>query len=421
MAEALAKVKQYFGNDALILGTRTYSRGTSYLPRLGRDAKRVVEITAVKNAFCLQGPPRRGRVRRDSGATGAVEGAAKLMPEAVKNKTRDDQTLVALSAEVGALKSAVTDLVTETRRRHVPAAFVSQLPAELQESYQELIEAQVAEEIARELVCKVRADLSDQELTQPSAIRARLASYVESMLPLSDPVPLADGPGPTIIALVGPTGTGKTTTVAKLAANYHLREGYKVGLITLDTYRIAAVDQLRTYAGIIGVPLQVVATLQQMRAALTALGDCRAILIDTVGSSQNDDSRLLGLKKLLDEAKPHEVHLVLATTASLPVLTQTINRFSSLGVNRLIFTKLDEAVGFGVILNCLLCAQAGLSYVTTGQHVPDDIEAARPASLAERIVSAGRSGHRPDTRITPGLDSGPGGSSDPIYESRRSE
>ncbi len=249
-----------------------------------------------------------------------------------------------------------------------------------------LVQGRVAEGVARQLVAEVARELGETELRDPAAVRRRMAEYLESMLPVAGPIQLADRSGPTIIALVGPTGVGKTTTIAKLAANSHLRQHRKVGLITVDTYRIAAVEQLRTYAQIIDIPLEVVPTPGELPAAIDRLRDRDIILIDTAGRSQNDALRVNELKCYLDQAKPHEVHLVLSSTSSQQVVDQVLERFSGLGVNRVIFTKLDEAIGFGVILTSLQKAGTRLSYVTTGQDVPDDIEVGQASKVADLIL-----------------------------------
>jgi len=206
------------------------------------------------------------------------------------------------------------------------------------------------------------------------------------MLPAAGPIRVRDTGKPFIVALVGPTGVGKTTTIAKLAANFCLREGRKVGLITLDTYRIAAVDQLKTYAQIIDVPLEVAMSPEQLKEAVGQMTDRDIILIDTAGRGQRDASKINDLRAFFAAVKPNEVHLVLSATCGEGVLTETIHRFNDVGVDRMIFTKLDEAVGFGVILNCLQKVKAQLSYVTTGQDVPNDIEVGEGREIAGLIL-----------------------------------
>ena len=192
-------------------------------------------------------------------------------------------------------------------------------------------------------------------------------------------MPPADG-RPRTVALVGPTGVGKTTTIAKLAATFKLKQKLNVGLITLDTYRIAAVEQLRTYANIIGLPLHVLLTPEELSLALQPLRAsgptrCDGVLIDTAGRSQRDDPRLAQLRTFIRAADPHEVHLVLSSTWSQAVLMDTVERFSSIRTDRIIFTKLDEAVSFGVMLNVASKVNKRLSYVTTGQEVPHQTRA----------------------------------------------
>ncbi len=189
-----------------------------------------------------------------------------------------------------------------------------------------------------------------------------------------------------MVALIGPTGVGKTTTLAKLAANLKLREKHRVGLITLDTYRIAAVDQLKRYADIIGSPLRVVSGVEDLKDAVRAMHQCEFLLIDTAGRSPNDTLKLNELRGLLAAAEPDEVHLVLSTTASDECLQLAVNRFAEVRVDKLIFTKLDEAPHVGVVLNIVRKVNKSLSYITTGQDVPDDIEVGRGRRLAELIL-----------------------------------
>jgi len=387
MAEALAEVKRQFGRNAVILNTRTLTRGGL----LGIGGKSFVEITAARQMADLPAPLRRGTSSGGSGfkrqskddrsaEAGGVDGAATAMLPA--NLMASDRSSSAeVLTEVGSLKSLVLDLVRETWRSRM-----SNVPDELFETYQGLIENAVAERMAGELIHRIRDDLPSERLKDPVAVRGALAGLVESMLPTAGPIRLTAREGPTIIALIGPTGVGKTTTMAKLAANFCLREHRKVGLITIDTYRIAAVEQLKTYAQIIDVPLEVASTPDQLKEAVARLDDCDVVLIDTAGRSQRDAIKIKELRRFFDVVRPHEVHLVLSSAASRAVLMDTIERFEEFSADRVIFTKVDEAIGFGVILSCLEKANTRLSYITTGQDVPDDIEVGDSKALAELIL-----------------------------------
>lgn len=299
-----------------------------------------------------------------------------------------------LAAEMQAVKRMVAQMMRQQKRREAaaPAGSQSGLPDKLVDQYLALLQQEVAEELADEIVEQVRSNLAGADVCEEKACKRAVASALASLLP-TDPMAgklqrTPDG-RPRTIALVGPTGVGKTTTVAKLAATFKLRQNKKIGLITIDTYRIAAVDQLRTYAGIIGVPLQVVLSPDEMRQALAKCRDCDAVLIDTAGRSQRDDARLTELASFLAAAEPHDVHLVLSSTCSQAVLMEAVERFSAIRTDSIIFTKLDEAVSFGVLLNVLRKVNKKLSYITTGQEVPHQIEPGDAERLAALVMGEG--------------------------------
>jgi flagellar biosynthesis protein FlhF len=286
-----------------------------------------------------------------------------------------------LVSEVTALRGVIDNLVHETRRNRNPA-----IPAELFDYHRKLIENNVADELAERLIVAVRGRLTDTQLRDPRAVRSELAREVATLLPPAVPIHVRGAKRPYVIALIGPTGVGKTTTIAKLAANLCLRENRRVGLVTLDTYRIAAIEQLKTYARIIDVPLEVVLSPEQLREAVPAMADRDVVFFDTAGRSQRDDVKIKDLERFFTAVKPQETHLVLSAAADQRVLSQAVARFSEVGFDRVIFTKLDEAVGFGVVLNCLEKVKTQLSYVTTGQDVPDDIRVADNPMLTELIL-----------------------------------
>lgn len=270
----------------------------------------------------------------------------------------------------------------------------SSRPQRLEDLYATLLGQDLGDDLADAIVTDLQATLSPEELASDHAVRSAATQRIAALLPTSGPG--AIGPGedhgwrrdgrPLTVAFVGPTGVGKTTTVAKIAASLKLRYGARVGLVTCDTYRIAAVDQLRTYADIIGLPLEVVLSPGQMRQARQRLEELDVVLIDTAGRSQNDADRLSELAAMVKAAEPHETHLVLSSTAHEKVLLREAQAFSTVGVDRVVLTKLDEAVGLGAVLRVLRQVGRGVSYLTTGQEVPQHIEAARPSRLAELVL-----------------------------------
>ena len=177
-------------------------------------------------------------------------------------------------------------------------------------------------------------------------LKARLARMIEAEVRVSGPIQIMPGRS-RLVALVGPTGVGKTTTIAKLAANYRLKEKRRVGLITVDTYRIAAVEQLRTYADIIDLPMQVVSTPREMREAVGRMDNLDLILLDTAGRSPKDEVRIQELRAFLTEAEADEVHLVLSSMSGSRALEQAAERFAAVGTTALVLTKLGRGQQFG--------------------------------------------------------------------------
>ena len=378
MAEALAGVKRCFGPDAIILSTRTVSRGGL----LGLKSKALVEITAARETPALAEAGRTRRLVASPSTTRRASNFEASRKAAVSAISPIDAVASAtLLQEFVGLKSMVSDLVHETRRINTERA-----PATLYELYRGLIQNAVADEVALALVRRLEDELTPEQLKDAEKIREHLSRALVESLPTSGPI-IPSGVGePHIAALIGPTGVGKTTTIAKLAANFALREHKKVGLITLDTYRIAAVEQLKTYAQIIDVPLMVAMTPDEYRDAVLAMSDRDIILVDSAGRSQRDAIKIKELRSFFELAAPHEIHLVLSSASNERVILQAIDRFSEIGFDRVIFTKMDEAVGFGVILGALQKVKAKLSYFTTGQDVPADIEVGESTALAGMIL-----------------------------------
>jgi flagellar biosynthesis protein FlhF len=205
------------------------------------------------------------------------------------------------------------------------------------------------------------------------------------MAKMCQPIALKEGTG-LRVAFIGPTGVGKTTTIAKLAAEFALIKKKNVAVITMDQYRIGAVDQLARYMQIMEIPMESVRDAKEMRAAVARRSSADLILIDTAGRSPKNTEQIAELKMMLAAAEVDEVHLVLSSAANAKTVMESIEKFSAVRVDRLLFTKLDESVNFGLILNVVAQVRTSLSYFSTGQSVPDAIEAADPQRLADMVV-----------------------------------
>ena len=409
MDEAIAAVRRDLGSDAVILESRTVRRGGVF----GLFARRVIELRAatameVRTSRRSAEDVRIPAAPRVTNAYGAPSQSS-MDPRAERLQTRQmAQAMlkeleppvmveakpavpsVEMQEELGAIRTLVERVLREQQASSDGGA-PAPVPEEVLELYTELIGQEVSEALARDVLESVTGELDSTQLADPEFVRRSLVKHLTEFIPVSEGSLLARSPDarPLTLALVGPTGVGKTTTVAKIAAAYRIRQNRRVGLVTLDTYRIAAIDQLRTYADIIGVPMAVARCADELEQVLADMSDLDVILIDTAGRSQKDVDRIGDLAALLEVARPHETHLVLAGTASRRVLLHEAEEFARVGIDRIVLTKLDEAVSFGMLVEVVHRIGTELSFLTTGQEVPDHIETARPDRLAELVIGQG--------------------------------
>jgi flagellar biosynthesis protein FlhF len=417
MADALAIVKRDLGRDAVILHTRSFRKGGL----LGFGGRSMWEITAAPNVNVPRRGPRGAYVGSAIECKGAIalqepataQGQDQPAQEQFAARERDATTTVKppeplaampaatapLEGQIGQIRSMVSALLAMQSQAHG-----GDMPAELRRLQMLLSRQEVQEDVAQGLIDDLRQSLTGQELCDAQTLHDRLLDLITHKIGTAGP---ASGPATgKVIALIGPTGVGKTTTIAKLAANYKLQANKRVGLITIDTYRIAAVDQLRTYAQIIEVPLKVVLSVGELQQAIAAMKDLDVILVDTAGRSQNDSMRLGQLRRFLEAMKPDETHLVVSATANRASAGKVVRQFVPLGANRLIISKLDEADSFGLVLNVACAGNVPISYVTTGQGVPDDIASADSQKLAQLILGATAA---PCAAVRPDCDTAPCG------------
>ncbi|MBS0203557.1 MAG: flagellar biosynthesis protein FlhF [Planctomycetes bacterium] len=310
-----------------------------------------------------------GDPRRDGSGDPRRDGSGDLRRESLSIEQRLD---------------ALQQMIADLGRRTLPRGLI-EIPPELFPHYMTLVEADVDEQLARELIQELQQHAAPGQLADTSATMALITALMERRIPCDrvlNPVP-----GRRQIAMVvGPTGVGKTTTLAKLAGRFGMQDNCRIGLITVDTYRVAAVEQLRTYAEIIDLPMKVVTNATQMQEALDSFIDCDLVLIDTAGRSPNDEQSLAELKQLVEAACPDHIYLVLSLSSGATALRTAAERFACVHPTSLVMTKLDEASGCGGLLSVARNIGLPMSYFTTGQEVPRDIEPANPCRAARLIV-----------------------------------
>ena len=243
----------------------------------------------------------------------------------------------------------------------------------------------VDDQLALELVAATAAASDPTKWTSAAHSREALTGQIEQRVHTTGPLPLRSDQ-PTLMAIVGPTGVGKTTTIAKLATCAQ-SEGLRVALVTVDTYRAGALEQIDRYAKILGIPIRIAYTPAELRETIDALQSNDLILIDTPGCGFNNRTLLQELDRYLAPLGGCEVHLALSCGTQLADMMETTRAFGGLQIAGLILTKVDEAVCLGPALSLLHRSGTPVSYLTTGQNIPADVEIATPRRLAELLVA----------------------------------
>lgn len=252
--------------------------------------------------------------------------------------------------------------------------------------YRTLLENDVNEKYVNQIL-----DEAEKVLHNGSSVDQILSNvYQKLILKFGQPDTIDTfGKKPRVVFFVGPTGVGKTTTLAKVASRYKVEEEKKVAFLTADTYRIAATEQLRTYANILDTPMSIIYSHEEMNAAIERLEDYDIIFVDTAGFSHRNENQCSDMKNLiqgLDKNYEKEVYLVLSATTKYKDLLEIVDIYKEIADYKLIFTKLDETTTYGNILNIRLYSGAHLSYMTTGQNVPDDIEVFDTQKIVKQLL-----------------------------------
>jgi len=408
MASGLRKVKEALGPDALILSTRTIKdKG------IGLLGKPVFEITAaidgsapVSNyfdrgkkrglppTFSMESSPHLDHMVSDpvahllhhttpppaTGTTGP--GHSKPIPPAVSPNPSIRKEVDELKILVKGLTGQISFLSEKTSI--IPGH--SNYPGTVGDPVAAMLEKRgINIEASQTISAFLREDLTEQELASADAVSAKAIEAIKNLIEIEQPS--FSSPNDQLrIALVGPTGVGKTTTLAKIAASFSASHSGSIALITIDTYRIAAVEQLKVYGEIMHLPVDVVITPDQLRQAIERHQDKDLILIDTAGRSPEDGFCIEELSTFLNPDLNIDKHLVLSAATRENELLNIINQFQQLGLKNTIFTKVDECINLGILLNIQLQNSFPLSYITNGQRVPEDIIEPSQQTVAELIM-----------------------------------
>jgi flagellar biosynthesis protein FlhF len=376
---AMATARQELGPDAMLVNSRKTSLETRHLGEY-----EVVFATVAPGAEAVAAAATLPVESNSSSAqaSSAQPFAAQPFGERLATEVAD------LKKELESMRRAIT------RSAFAPAQWVGVAP-DLSDAYAMLTASEVAPDIAREIVQSAGSRLSGPRLSprpgsplpiNPAAFQQALLEELQSRFQVAPT--LGTGPGqPRIVALVGPPGCGKTTTLVKLAVNYGLAARRPVLLLSMDTQRVGAAEQLRSYAAILGVAFQVLETTNALAQAIEENRGKELIFIDTPGFALGDLQDSTSLAHFLSTRPDIDTHLVLSASMKSADLTRMVDAFEILRPQHLLFTKLDETGSFGPIFSEAARTRKPLSFFTTGQRIPEDLEAATQARLVELIMT----------------------------------
>ncbi len=340
--DTIFKVKADLGADAIILNTRKYTKG-GFLGLKIFGEKKVEVLAALED-------------EKDEG----------------NEKTLD---------EINDLKNMVSNLERGWKKEE---DFKENLNQNVGEIYDHLLAQGVEKEYCKNIINNIAKNLNEDE----DFSKVNVNDFKKELLRI-----IGDGEGiktaekNKIVAFIGPTGVGKTTTIAKLAAKFSLEKDIEVGMITADTYRIAAVQQLKTYSDIMNIPLKVVYNEEELKETMNSdFADKDLILLDTAGSSWSDKMQLGRLKSFTNKKLIDETHLLLSLNTKKEDIDKVLNQFSNLDADKILLTKIDETTSYGDLINIRKDYDLPYSYITYGQDVPDDISEANKEDLLKYLL-----------------------------------
>jgi len=382
--EAMQKVKSDLGRDAIILNTRKIRQKGL----MGFFAKPLIEVVAtIDNDISSTARQDKLPVNKplDNGGSNNLNSeTSNFIRELNENirvqkntSSKNNEQQKSQNDDKGLIQQDFMELKNMLNKVYdaVKVDYENLKLSDIVKKYLKTLEDfEVDKVIVNEIKEKLMENLDSEKQQSDAIVRNTIYNILSKYM--KEPEPFSFSNGKKVIIVIGPTGVGKTTTLAKLAANMVLNEKKKVGLITSDTYRIAAVEQLKTYSEIIGVPLSIIYTPGEILNAIENYSDKDLILVDTAGRSHKDKYQLMELKTLINSSIDYEVYMVISATTKFSDCIEIIKNYSFLDNYKLLFTKLDETSAFGVILNVAYITKKPISYITTGQSVPDDIEIA---------------------------------------------
>lgn len=357
MPEAMNQIRKELGKDAVILHSKEILQGGF----LGFFKKKNIEVVAALDP----------------------------QPLREKNKSKSNEEIVGPLNQQSQMYDKNQEVLQEIKKlkkmMEVQTGQIEQkFPQAFQVAYEHLLEQEVDSEISEDVIRTAQEQFDDsvEEQSTDSIMNAVEKTIEDKLTTIASHGMVYEK---KVIQFVGPTGVGKTTTIAKVAARMILEEKMKIAFITTDTYRIGAVEQLKTYARILDVPLEVAYSIQDYYLAIDKFTSYDLILVDTAGRNYRDKKYVQELKTTIN-MDMMDTYLVLSLTTKAIDNMQIFNQFKHLSIRQVIFTKLDETSLYGSVLNISLANQMGIACITNGQDVPEDIMDVKPDKISSLLV-----------------------------------
>lgn len=382
--EAMILAKEELGKDAIVMNIKTIKPKGFY----GLFRKPSVEVTAaIDDNVNYNSSLEKAKMQQTPApiVNPNILVEEQEMESAIEKRLNDLQKLLENQLVKNEESKEIPEEIVEAKEEDAKQALGEKNAACIQLIYNQLVNNEMDEKYAKQIISEIEKGISKE-----AGVDNVLSSvYQKIILKLGQrkPIELPEK-GPKFLFFVGPTGVGKTTTIAKLASDFALKKKAKVAFVASDTYRIAAVEQLKTYANILGIPLQVIYSAEDMDKAKKELKDMELVFVDTAGRSHQNQEQKEEIARFISSVpeEEREVFLVLSATTKYRDLLKIADCYSEVSDYNLIFTKLDETSCIGNIYNLKMYTGAPISYTTFGQNVPDDIGIIDAQSIAKKLL-----------------------------------
>ncbi len=362
MQEALKLIKKEFGDDAIILSSRSIE------DKDHPEWKNPIEVTAAIDKKEEQEKPIFNNL---------VQKAIQQKPEPTSVSNAQFNTL---QKDISFINDRIELILNHIKYENLP-----HIPKTLQNISKSLMNNGVSASIANNIIEEIFMNLRGEDLMEEDLVEQKVGSKLKNYIQITGPIKFNQGV-PTIVLVAGPTGAGKTTTIAKLAALYKYTYSKKVALVSVDSYRIAAMEQLKAFADIAKIHFESAYSNNDLIEKINKLQRFDLILIDTAGLNTRNMKQMVSLKETIRIARADEIHLILSLTTRLNDLRETVKNFSMIPYHGIIITKLDETSGFGDIINLSSEIDKPYSYISYGQNIPEDLSLANRNELAQIII-----------------------------------